>query len=80
MSDLKYCNYCDNCKGHQVIEVHTFGLLDYIAYKMPSYTVLYASDDCARVKDKSGNGYDVYFIGEEESVEVGIVSIDKEDV
>ena len=76
MSVLKYCNYCDNCKGHQVIDVHTFGLLDYIACKMPSYTVRYASDDWARVKDNSGNEYEVYFICKDEVVEVGIVSIE----
>lgn len=76
MNELKYCNYCESCKGHRIVETQTFNVKDYVVLKMPSYEALHFGDGWATVEDKSGNTYDVFFISEKDTVKVGIVSIE----
>jgi len=90
MSELKYCNYCDNCKGHRSVETHCWetdeplsdnieNLHDWLNYHMnDGWEVVLVDLTYAEVVDEEGQRYSVYAGGNGDfcSHMVDIVSIE----
>ena len=90
MSELKYCNYCESCKGHRVVKTFYWEteeplndnidvLQDWLAYYMPWQVVL-VDLTYAEVIDDEGQRYGVYAGGNGDfcSHMVDIISIEGE--
>lgn len=92
MKELKYCNYCESCKGHQVVEVYYWEteealngnsdvLSDWLNYHMSEdWTVVLVDRTYAEVVDEEGQRYDVYAGGNGDfcSHMIDIISIERD--